>query len=215
MPKIRCIIGATLCFAGCVTMDQERFRDYNEDGVLMFQYGRYDDARESFHAALRYKPDDPGLKYNIGQCYDRRGDYVRAERTYRECLTLLPDHAACRHALAQLMMRQNRRDEVARMVEDWLRTSPNLASAYALDGWYWRQVGDLPKAQARLQQALEAEPHDVIALMEMGQLYESTGRPDRALVLYQRAKLRDPTHPELSSRINVLLTNGAGRPSPE
>jgi tetratricopeptide (TPR) repeat protein len=204
-----------LLLAGCVTTDHERFRDYNDDGLLMFQYGRYTDARESFEAALRLKPDDPGLIYNIGQCYDRRGDAVRAERLYRECLKLAPSHALCQHALASLMMQQNRRDEVARMVEDTLTRSPSLAAPYALDGWYWRQLGDLPRAQARLQQALEIEPQNILALTEMAQVYEAMQRPDRALVLYERARQLDPKQTELGSRIDVLVAKGAGRPRPE
>jgi tetratricopeptide (TPR) repeat protein len=205
----------TLLMAGCVSMDHERFRAYNDDGIQMYQFGRYADARDSFQAALRLKPDDPGLVYNIGQCYDRMGNAERAETVYRECLRLSPDHAACRHALASLMMRQNRRDEVSHYVENWLTQSPDLAAAYALDGWYLRQVGDLPRAQSRLHQALEMDPHNVLALTEMGQVYEAMHRPDRALVLYQRARERDATQPEISNRINALLTSGAALPRPE
>jgi tetratricopeptide (TPR) repeat protein len=209
------LLGLAVALAGCVTLDEERCRDYTDDGVLMYQHQRYDDARESFQAALRLKPDDPGLLYNIGQCYDRKGDSARAERTYRQCLQLAPDQESCQYALASLMLNQGRRDEVASAVEEWLRRSPQLAAPYALDGWYRRQLGDLPNAQARLQQALEIEPHNVLALTELGQVYEATQRPDRALALYERARLRDPHQTELTQRINTLVANGARHPRPE
>jgi Tfp pilus assembly protein PilF len=201
--------------SGCVTLEQERFRDYNEDGVLMFEHGRYRDARESFQAALKYKPDDPGLLYNIGQCYDREGQYIRAEKAYQDCLKLAANHEPCRNALAAVWVRTGRKADASSMIEGWLTREPGLAGPYALDGWYWRQAGDTTKAQARLQQALEIDPQNVLALTEMGQIYESMQRPDRALALYERARAKAPREAELTNRVNALLTKGAGRPQPE
>jgi Tfp pilus assembly protein PilF len=200
---------------GCTTLDQERLRDYSDDGAAMFRCGRYDDARDSFEAALRLKPSDPGLLYNIGQCQDRGGDPAGAERAYRACLEIAPDHPPCRQAQAALLVRLGRRDEAGRIIEDWLGARPQLAAAYALDGWYWRQAGDLPRAQSRLQQALERDPKDMLALTELAQVYEALERPDRALALYRRALDLDPKQAGIADRVNALLARGAVLPRPE
>jgi Flp pilus assembly protein TadD len=204
-----------VCLAGCATVQDERFRDYTEDGVNLYQHGDYRDAMESFQAALALKPDDPVLKYNLGACYDRLGDAVKGERAYRECLQLAPNHADCRHALAVLLVRQNRRSEAGGMIQAWLAQEPRLAAAYAEDGWFQYQLGDLPRAQARLQQALQLEPHDVRALTELGVVYEAMQRPDRAVALYERALEQEPHQTELVHRINFLLAKGTGRPRPD
>ena len=215
MNRAAWVAGIVLGLAGCVNPADERFHDYNEDGLFLFRQGNYRDARESFQAALDLKPADSALMYDIGECYDRLGDAAKAERFYQECLQRAPNHEACRHALAVLLVRQNRRDEAARMIEDWLSREPKLAGPYAEDGWLWHQAGDLPRAQARLQQALEIDPRDVRALTELALVYEAMQRPDRALVLYERALEREPEQLELKKRVQFLLTSGASRPRPE
>jgi Flp pilus assembly protein TadD len=215
MRQVWWMTGLALGLAGCISPLEERCQDYVEDGVNLFRHGDYYDARESFQAALALRPDDPGLLYDIGQCFDRLGDAGKAERFYRECVQHAPNHAPCRHALDVLLVRHNRQTEAARLIEGWLAQEPRLAAAYAEDGWYWRQTGDLPRAQARLQQALEFDPHDLQALTELALVYEAMQRPDRALVLYERALERDPKQPELAGRVNFLLTKGAVRPTPE
>jgi Flp pilus assembly protein TadD len=204
-----------LCLGGCETASQERLREYNQDGVYLFQRGEYAAARESFQAALTLKPDDPTLLYDLGECYDRLGDTAKAERYYTQCLLHSPNYVDCRHALASLLVRTGRKKDAAQLVEDWLAREPRLAAAYAEDGWLWHQAGDLPRAQARLQQALELDPHEPRALVELGLVYEALQRPDRAAALYERVLERSPHQAEVVKRLNRLRAQGAGPPQPD
>jgi Flp pilus assembly protein TadD len=215
MKRGRWLLIVGLVLSGCTAPDQERVRDYNDDGVHLFRSADYQGARQSFSAALSLQPEDANLHYNVGQCYDRLGNTAQAEQAYANCLQRSPNHGPARHALAGLLVRQGRRDEAVRMVEDWLTREPKLADAYALDGWLWHQYGDLPRAQARLQQAVELDPANPRALTELGVVYEAIQRPDRALVLYQRALAQDANQPEVKKRVDFLLTSGATRPKPE
>ena len=62
---------------------------------------------------------------------------------------------------------------------------------------------------------LQLDPHDPRALIEMAQVYEEMSRPDRALVLYERALERDPHQDDVTARVNFLLAKGARRPQPD
>jgi Tfp pilus assembly protein PilF len=201
--------------AGCAPTAQDRLRDYNADGLHLYRQGAYAQAAESFEAALALAPDDPSLLYNTAQSHDRAGDAARAERHYTACLQRDANHGAARHGLAALMVRTGRQDEAARMVEDWLSREPERADAYAVDGWLWHQAGDLPRAQARLHQALERDPHNARALVELGLVYEALRRPERALVLYERALARDPNQPDVAERLRRLQSQGVKRPRPD
>jgi tetratricopeptide (TPR) repeat protein len=193
----------------------ERVRTYNDDGLHLFHSGDYVHARETFQAALELAPEDPNLRYNLGQCYERLGRSDQAKKVYEECLQRQPNHADCRQALCVLLVRQGKRDEAVRMVEDWLNREPRLADAYALDGWLWHQAGDLPRAQNRLQQALRFDPHNVHALTELALVYESLRYPDRALALYEQCLDVRPEQPDLVQRVNRLRRQGVGYPKPE
>jgi Flp pilus assembly protein TadD len=207
--------GFALCLFGCATDLEEKVRDFSQDGLVLYQRGDYRGARDTFEAALKLQPEDPALLYNLAQCHERLGDAAKAETTYSQCLTHQADHVPCRHALVRLLVRQGRSADATRMVEDWLKREPKSSAPYAADGWLWNQSGDLPRAQARLQQALEIDPRDVYALSELGVVYEAMDRPDRALVLYERALEQDPARPEIVRRYNDLKRRGAGPPKPD
>ena len=208
-------LGAVLLvgLTGCMSEEAERARDYTTDGLHLFQHGDYRAARESFQAALTLRPEDTGLMYNVAQCYERQGADAQAEHFYVACLQRSPDHAPCRHALAALLVHEGRGAEAVHMAEDWLARDPKHADPYALDGWLWHQKGDLPRAQGRLQQALEIDSHNVKALTELALLYEEMHREDRAAVIYQRILEIEPSNLEITARLNRL--RGTSRPQPE
>jgi Tfp pilus assembly protein PilF len=215
MLRVAWIALPALLAAACAPAGQERLREYNEDGVRLFQRGAYADARASFLAGLSLKPADPDLTYNVGQCYDRLGQTAKAQQYYEQCLQAAPTHVSCRHALTVLLWNNGQQGEAARRVEEWLQREPNRAAAYAEHAYLFRRAGDLSRAQSRLQQALALDPHDVRALTEMALVYEALNRPDRALVLYERALESEPRQPDVIQRVSLLKSQGAGRPRPD
>jgi len=202
-------------FSGCADTNQERMQQLNDDGVLLFKKGDYDNARQSFEAALKIQPDDAALLYNIGQCHDRAGNATQAEKSYKNLVDAYPNHGPGRHALAVLLFRQGRRKEADDMIEGWLARETQRAGPYIEDGWRLRQDGDLLQAQARLQQALDLEPQNVRALIEMAILYEVMERPSRALDLYERALRLDPQQSEVAEHAAQLRARGVKHPLPD
>ena len=213
--RIVFILVLTALAPSCETTEQERLRHFNDDGVVRFRQGDFQGARESFSAALNLKPEDPNILFNIGQCYDRQGDWTRAEKYYRDALAKSDNHEDSRHALAVILYRTGRRPEAARMIQDWLARQPDLAGPYAEDGWRLRQENALPDAQQRLHQALEKDPHHIRALTELAILYEQFNRPERALVLYERVLAQNPQQADIAERVNQLRLKNVGRPLPD
>jgi Tfp pilus assembly protein PilF len=207
--------GLALAVAGCATTVPERVRDYNEDGVYLYQRGDYAHARECFQAALALQPGDPDLLYNVGQCHDRLGQDARAEPYYRECLERSPNQPDCRHALAVLLVRQGRRADAERMVQEWMARESRLAAPCAEQGWLLLEAGNLPQAQAYLQRALALDPHDNRSLIEMGRVYEAMHRLDLAVTQYEHALEYRPGQPAVAQRVSLLRSQGAGRPRPD
>ncbi len=204
-----------LLAAACAPTGQERLREYNEDGVRLFQRGAYGDARDSFRAALALRPGDPDLAYNVGQCYDRLGQPAEAQQLYEQCLLAAPNHVQCRHALTVLLWNNGRQAEAARRADAWLQREPKRAAAFAEQAYIYRRAGDLSRAQSRLQQALALDHNDIRSLTEMALVYEALNRPDRAVVLYERVLVMNPRQPDVVQRVSLLKSQGAGRPHPD
>lgn len=211
----RAIAGLALAVGACVPAVAERVRDYNEDGVYLYQQGSYAGARDTFRAALALQPGDPNLLFNLAQCHDRLGQTAVAEQLYQDCLRRAPNHPECRHALTLLLVNSGRRADAARMVDDWLAHQPKRAAPYTEDGWLRAQSGDLLNARGRFQQALLLDAHNTFALNELAKLYETMHYPDRAVVLYERSLEIDPHQPDVFQHVSLLRSQDVGRPHPE
>jgi tetratricopeptide (TPR) repeat protein len=124
-------------------------------------------------------------------------------------------HTEARHAYVSLLYRTGRVDQANELIDQWLREHPDLADTYALDAWRLRQQNAIPQAHGRLQQALAIDPQHARALTELALVYEQTGMPDRAIVLYERIVARDPQQHEVRQRLDSLRSRGIGRPLPE
>jgi Flp pilus assembly protein TadD len=101
------------------------------------------------------------------------------------------------------------------MVNQWLNDSPRLASAYAEHGWLLRKEGNLPLARQRLEQALDFDPTDRRALTELAAVYETMGRADRAVLLYERDLTFHPGDKDVEARLASLRDKNVGRPRPD
>ena len=216
MGRVGSVAALALLISACTPALSERVREYNDLGLQRFQAGQYDRAREDFQAALNLQPNQVDLLYNLAQCYDHLGQADRAEQTYRLCLQQEPNSAEVRHALTVLLVQRGRTAEAQQLVRDWLTRQPRLAAPYAEDAWLYQQAGDPMSALKRYQQALYYDPHNKLALIEIGQIYEDVlNLPDRALKLYQTALDYDPHQPDLVKRVNRLRSQGVGPPHPE
>jgi Tfp pilus assembly protein PilF len=115
-----------------------------------------------------------------------------------------------------LLVQNGRMADARQMVNEWLASEPKLSAAYAEDGWLWQRQGDPISALKRYQEALNYDPHNTLALVEMGRVYEEElNQPSIALKLYQTALNYDPHQVDLVKRVNHLRTNGVGPPHPE
>lgn len=212
----RNIAWACLLVAGCAaTSTSERVQIYNDDGVYLFAQSQYRPALECFELALTLQPNDAALLFNAGQCHDRLGHSQTAEKYYLECLQRTAKHVEARQAYVALLSRTGRSEQANQLIDDWLKQQPDAADAYALDAWRLRQQNAMPQAQARLQQALSIDPHHSRALTELAIIYEQTGMPDRAYVLYERILARDSNQYEVAQRLEQLKAKGVKRPLPE
>jgi Tfp pilus assembly protein PilF len=199
---------------GCTTTDPDRWRIFNEEGVQLFAQGQYRDALENFDYALTLHSQDPILIFNVAQCYDRLGDARRAEQYYASCLQIDAKHADARLALLELRYRAGRVVEANRMIQDWQIEDPKSADPIVADAWRLRREGNIPRAQARLEEALAVDMNNRRALTEMAILWESQGQPDRARVLYERILLREPNQIAIRDRLEQLKAKNVGRPLP-
>lgn len=196
--------------AGCASPAKQ----FNQKGVTAFNQGQYGIAREEFLQAANRDPMDADAFYNLGSTYHRLCQRSDAEWQYTHCIALDPKHAKCHHALAVLMLEQNRADDAHALVRRWIGNAPGSPDPLVELAWLEKQAGRTDEAYRDLQQAIALDPRHTRALAELASLYEGSNQNDRALVLYQRALVANPAHPELAKKVADLRGSSTIAPTP-
>ena len=214
MPRLVAL--PALLLAGCALIAPKPEQDTHAvEGLRLYRSGAYAEARESFRAALVLRPEDVDLQYNLARCHERLKNAAEAEQLYQRVLERAPNHLEARHALVARRVEAGQRDAARKMVEDWLRSNPNLAGPYIEDAWLCAVDNDLDRARGRLQQALDLEPRHPRALADLARVYMKLSRHGRALVLFERSLEANPDQPDVAREAEQLRASGVRRPQPD
>ena len=69
--------------------------------MVYFLQHRYDDALPHFEEAVRLRPEDAGIRTNLGALLATRGDFPRAIHEFEAALQINPSDTAARDYLAR------------------------------------------------------------------------------------------------------------------
>jgi tetratricopeptide (TPR) repeat protein len=95
--------------------------------------------------------------------------------------------ARAQYDAAVRALEQERYEQGIALLNQVVAQAPDVAAPYIDLGMAYRRQGDLERAEASLQTALELNPNHPVALDEMGLLYRETGRFTAARASYEKA----------------------------
>lgn len=189
----------------------------NQMGMSLYKQGNYTAARGEFQRAVANDPWNADYLHNLAAAQKRQGDIAAAEQTYRKALNVDPAHQPSYHGLAMLMKENGRTTEAVEMMQGWVEQQPYLAEPYIESAWLKRETGDIAGSEQLLLQALRIKPNDHVATAQLGQLYQDTNQPDRAVAMYRRSLYTNWYQPQVQSRMAQLQRPqgyGYGPPMP-
>jgi Tfp pilus assembly protein PilF len=216
---------------GCTTANM------SAEGVRYFNQARYDQAQRAFLEALKREPNNPDIYFNLAETYHQSAklslseneiakaqqQYDEANRYYRNCLSIDPNHLKANRGLAAMYMEIRQHEMAFNHLLNWCDKNPDLQDPkieLARLHQEWAQIMSIQgrqdisddsnkKAITLLQNVIEKDPNNYRAWRAIGFIRENNGERENAITAYQQSILLNPNQNDLK---NKLLTMGISTP---
>lgn len=143
--------------------------------------------------AVKAKPEEVDLGFQLGSVYERAGDRKKAEEAFLAVLAKHPDHAPTLNYLGYMWAESGVNLERAHeMLTRAVGQEPENGAYVDSLGWVYYRLGNLEMAEKYLSEATRLTPRDATVHEHLGDVLAKRGDRDRALQSYRTALDLDP-----------------------
>lgn len=150
--------------------------------------GDLDGALATLATYVAAHPGEIGPERLLGDLYYRHGDLPKAQAAYQHILQYAPLDKETHSRLGSVFASENRVDEA---ITEFNRSLPGTDSVPDLVALHLRK-GDFPQYKRDREDMVREYPGDTEAILELAQLYESTGQARLAQEYFQRVLDSEP-----------------------
>jgi hypothetical protein len=160
-------------------------------------------------AAAESNEDAADLMVELGDLYRTAlDDAASAEASYRRALDQLPAHVSAIAQLRELLRKDDRIEELTRLIEGLASAAPSVrarAALYCEIGELWAQSSQNPgAARAAFSHALETDPSCAPALTGLRELATNTREPTALLEVSERELALEPPAPRAAQLLREI-----------
>jgi tetratricopeptide (TPR) repeat protein len=165
-------------------------------GIALRSMNRLADAARDYLAAIRLRPSDASIYYNLANAYIDLKELGKADSAVSRSVALVPTFAAAYDRRGNIRYDLNRRDLA---LADY-NVAVSLDSTHA-EYWFDRSVvlydaGDFAAAESDIRHTLRLDPAHAKAWGNLGRLLARTGRPEEAKSALRMALSNERNLPE-------------------
>ena len=149
------------------------------------------------------------LLYRRGGSYERKGDYINADKDLQESLKIDPNDAYVLNYLAYSWLeREYKIDKAIEMLE--LAYNSTEDDPYIIDsiGWAYYLIDDYSKAEEFLRRAVELMPDDPIVNDHYGDILWKLNQKIQARYFWKNVLKMKDVEEEMIKKINIKLLDG-------
>lgn len=177
--------------------DTTRYDALVAKGDVLRAHEQYADAVKAYTAAIERAGELQNRHWPLffarGACYERAGEWAKAENDLQKALELNPDQPEVLNYLAYGWVARNERLEEARdMLEKAASLRPDEGAILDSLGWAYYQMGNYDMAANYLEKAIELMPSDATVNEHLGDAYWRSGRRTEANFQWERALVYSP-----------------------
>jgi Tfp pilus assembly protein PilF len=175
-----------------------------QQGILLLQEEKWEEARNVLFDARRKDPKDPQAAYYLAVAWERLGHLELAEKNYRAALELDPKLAEAGVNLSQMFLDGNKPKEALAVLDQALKASPQHPDLLLNRAVTLEKLGNKAEALTAYGAAVKARPGDPMLRAVYGGLLSEAGKRDEAVVELKAAMAAED--PALLVSIASVLT---------
>jgi predicted O-linked N-acetylglucosamine transferase (SPINDLY family) len=160
---------------------------HTQQGLVLAQQGRLDDAKAQFLQALALDPGSVDVRNNLGCVAFLQRRYDEAVAYYEAVVHDAPEHVDAHSNLGAALLKQGHTEQAILHAREALRLRPDLAAAYTHLANALRESGQEQEADGYYEQALRLRPDDPSAQANQGAVLLRRGKIDDAAAHFRQA----------------------------
>jgi Flp pilus assembly protein TadD len=168
--------------------DPRHVRARNNLGFAYDCRGDYDLAINEYLAALELDPKNVQIYCNLGAVYGAKGRYDLAEEALRQATRLDPKSAEAHCNLGIVFCKKGMYHLATAELKRALELQSDYVHAHYYLGECYNHLDRYEEAIAEFEKALAGQPQNHKAYYSLGILYDKKNMPDRAMLMYRRAR---------------------------
>jgi len=187
---------------------------YNSLGVCLAELGKIQEAHNMFLNAVKFKPDDFMIQYNLAGSYIVKKDFKNALSALKTAHQLNPKDINIAIKLSSLLLKNFNSNEVIHVLKPFIDNNSNCNSVaiYKLLSRAYIDQRNWKEAKKLLKTALKIKPSDpeILAILALGYL-ECANDPGTAVRFAEQAETQvhnsNDSLKELLYKIKLRLEN--------
>ncbi len=140
-----------------------------------------------------------------GLRHHQAGQFVEAERIYRQVLAAHPHHPDALHLLGMVAFQTGRDEAATELIRSAIAIKADAASYHSNLGNVLQSQGKLAQAGASYQRALLLKPDLAEVHLNLGNIFKAQGDVDSSLACYRRALTLNPASAEAAVAESMAL----------
>ena len=168
---------------------------------LAFRLNQLDLSRQAYERVAKINPNDASVHFRLGRIYYQIKQFDRAIAELQTVVRLSGDSDLGAQAQANLeKMQQQRSQAVARQggleqqlksVGEVIKSNPGDIQARMKKAALHIRGNELEQARRELEQVTNLDPDNLLALLQLGQVYENIGLTAEADIAYAKVASKD------------------------
>jgi len=164
-------------------------------GFLAYQDKDYKKAEQVFGEMYRQNPNDTRGLAGVTESLAAENKMGEAIKQTQDAIAREPQRRDLKLVLARYYTRAERYDEAIAIYQTLVSQDPRSPDLLLQLAETQRRKGDLNSSVDTFRRCSQAAPADTMCLMQLGMIFEGTGKQDQAKPIWEQILKINPSHP--------------------